>query len=54
MDYQKAYYQLFNAITDAIESLALANYGQAKEILIRAQQNGEEAFMQSEDKESKK
>ena len=52
MDYQKAYYHLFNAMTDAIESLKHANYGQALDILVRAQRTAEEAYLQSEEEEA--
>lgn len=47
MDYQKAYYHLFNAISDAIESIEHSNYGQARDALVRAQQMTEEAYLQS-------
>ena len=35
---------LFNAVTDAIESLRANNYGEAMDILIRGQQEAEEAY----------
>ena len=40
--YKVMYLQLFNAVTDSIEALAAQNFGQAKEILIKAQQDAEE------------
>lgn len=49
MDYKKMYLTLFNALTDAIEQLERADYGSAREILIRAQQQTEEIFIESED-----
>lgn len=52
MDYQKAYYHLFNAMTDAIESIEQTNYGQARDILVRAQRMVEEAYLQSEEEEA--
>ncbi len=36
---------LFNRITDALSALEHQNYGQAREILIRAQQEAEEAYL---------
>jgi len=48
MEYQKAYYLLFNAITDALEALEQQNFGQAKQGLISAQQRAEEIFMNDE------
>ena len=48
-DYQKMYITLFNAITDAIESLQQDNYGTAKEVLIQAQQDAEELYISDEE-----
>ena len=48
-DYQKMYSTLFNAITDALESMAQCNYGEAKELLIRAQQTAEELYISAEE-----
>ena len=45
--YQKMYYPLFNAITDALEQLDAQNYGEAKETLISAQQKAEEIYIDS-------
>ena len=45
MEYQKSYLHLFNAVTDALEQLKQQNYGTAKELLIRAQQEAEEIFI---------
>ena len=42
MDYQALYYKLFNAFTDILEALEAQNYGQAKALLIAAQQESEE------------
>lgn len=39
---QKPYYMLFNAATDAISALEAQNFGQAKKILVEAQQVCEE------------
>lgn len=52
MDYQKAYYHLFNAMTDANESIEQTNYGQARDILVCAQRMVEEAYLQSEEEEA--
>ena len=41
-DYEKPYFALFNQITDAISALDTQNFGQARELLVRAQQLGEE------------
>ena len=48
-NYQKMYSTLFNAITDAIESIRQDNYGEAKEILIKAQQETEELYITDEE-----
>ena len=45
--YQKMYYLLFNAITDALEQMDAQNYGEAKETLISAQQKAEEIYIDS-------
>ena len=52
VDYQKLYYKLFNAATDALEALEQMNVGQAKELLRCAQQETEELYL-SEDNETK-
>ena len=44
-EYKAPYLILFNAITDALKQLEGQNYGKAKELLIEAQQQAEEAFM---------
>ena len=44
-DYQTMYLHLFNAVTDAIESIEQQNYGTAKELLIKAQQDTEELYI---------
>ena len=48
-DYSKMYFDLFNRVTDALQELKKANYGSAAELLIRAQQEGEEAYLSAED-----
>lgn len=47
-DFQKMYSKLFNAITDAAESIQQGHYDIAKEILIRAQQETEEIYISTE------
>ena len=45
-----AYYTvLFNGITDAIEAINRQNYGLAKEILIKAQQDAEEKALEEDE-----
>ena len=39
------YHILFNAITDALQAIANQNYGEAKAILIAAQQQTEESYI---------
>ncbi len=48
-NYEKMYYRLFNAATNAVEALAENNYGKAKEILIEAQRAAEEAYLNAEE-----
>ena len=48
-NYQKMYTALFNAITDALEELDRANFGAAKQRLIRAQQDTEELYLAEEE-----
>jgi len=49
MEYQKAYYLLFNAITDALAAMEQQNFGQARQLLISAQQQAEEIFLEEEE-----
>lgn len=51
--YEKMYYQLFNAVTDALNALERRNYGQAEEILKAAQQEGEEIYLAQPQKTKK-
>ncbi len=44
-EYQKPYYIVFNAVTDAVRELEKLNFGKAREILIKAQYDAEEAFV---------
>ena len=45
-NYAKLYHLLFNAITDALEQMESQNYGNAKDMLIAAQQKAEESISQ--------
>ena len=42
----KYYTTLFNGVTDALAALEQQNYGAAREILVRAQQSAEEAYIE--------
>ena len=48
-DYQKMYTTLVNAVTDALEKIETQNYGDAKDLLIAAQQQAEEIYITAED-----
>ena len=48
-DYQKMYTLLFNAVTDAVESLEAQNYGAARDVLVTAQRAAEELYIQAEE-----
>lgn len=48
-DYQKMYFHLFNAITDALVQLEQQNYGLAAEQLKAAQVDGENAYLTEDD-----
>lgn len=48
MNYQKMYTLLFNAITDALKQMESQNYGDAKELLVAAQQKAEEIYITAE------
>lgn len=44
--YQKMYYTLFNAITDALALMERGDAAKAKLLLERAQQEGEELYIE--------
>lgn len=46
-DYQKLYSILFNAITDALRKIDSLQIAEAKQLLIRAQQESEECYISS-------
>ena len=47
--YSQGYFRLFRGITDALATLKEQNYGEARALLISAQQEAEELFLESED-----
>ena len=47
--YEKMYFALFNAVTDALEAMEAQNFGQAKDLLIAAQQRCEELYLDGEE-----
>ena len=49
--YKKAYFLLFNAITDALEQLVQEQPAQAQQTLITAQQNAEELILSSDEEQ---
>ncbi len=51
--YEKLYYRLFNAVTDALEELEQNNYGRAAELLKTAQRDGEEFYIEQGQKTKK-
>ncbi|MBD5169512.1 MAG: hypothetical protein HDT20_05275 [Oscillibacter sp.] len=50
-NFPKYYTRLFNGITDALEALQNQNYTQAQKILIYAQQDAEEMYLEDGDEE---
>lgn len=44
-DYKKLYFQLFSAISDALEAMDQMNFGQAKQTLLDASLQAEEEHM---------
>ena len=47
--YQKMYFTLFNALTDALEEMGRQNFGRAAEILKEAQAQAEEIYLEAEE-----
>ena len=47
-NYEQLYFTLFNALTKVIESIDDANYGVAKALLIHAQQQAEEIYINAD------
>ena len=50
-DFPKYYTRLFNGITDALEALGKQNYIKAQDLLIKAQQDAEEMYLDDTDDE---
>ena len=48
--YKNLYFHLFNQISDALEALEGQNFGQARDILMRAQQETEDTYLNAEEK----
>ena len=49
MNYQKLYTCLFNRITDAIEQLDRRNYGLVRDLLVDAQLQAENLYLEESD-----
>lgn len=47
-DYQKLYTTLFNSITDALREIDALEIAKAKQLLMEAQQQAEEQYMDAE------
>ena len=47
----RCYTHLFSRVSDAIEALEAQNFGKAKDILIRAQQEAEELYISGDKSE---
>ena len=45
MLYKELYCILFNAVTDALRAMEQENFGQARELLVQAQQTCEERYI---------
>lgn len=45
-EFPKYYTRLFNGVTDALEALQEQNYIKAQDILIKAQQDAEELYLE--------
>ena len=52
MDYQKMYYIMFNAVTDAVRMIEKQNYGLAGEVLQAAQKLCEEVYIEACEEEA--
>ena len=51
INYQKLYTALFNSLTDAIDEMDAYNFGSAKKILMKAQQDAEQMYLSQSDDE---
>jgi hypothetical protein len=52
MDYEKLYRILFNGITDALDRLEAAAYGDVRETLVRAQQAAEDYYIEGDEEDN--
>ena len=48
VDYEKLYFMLFNSITDALNEMDKLNFGNASDVLKKAQANSEETYVNGE------
>lgn len=48
-DFEAMYFQLFNAMTGILTQLEQQKYGQAKQLLITAQQQAEQQYLDAEE-----
>lgn len=53
ISYKNLYYRLFNAVSDSITAMQEYNYGVAKKILVQAQLECEDIYIDSSDEEGK-
>ena len=47
IDYAKLYHMMFNAATDAISAIDSSHYGAARALLVKAQQDAEELYIET-------
>lgn len=50
--YRKMYTRLFNAVTDALEEMERQNFGAAHQLLVQAQQDCEDIYLDAEEPEA--
>ncbi len=50
-DYKRLYTHLFNALTDAVGAVEQQDFGTAKAVIVRAQQETEEMYLGSAEKD---
>lgn len=53
MNAETRYHLLFNSITDALEAMENLDFGEAKRVLVKAQQEAEEVYLSEPDCERK-
>ena len=49
-EYKESYLLLFRAVSKALEAIDAQNFGTAKMLLVQAQQDAEETFLQQAEK----